>query len=825
MNTIPPAIKTLLKSKCIIGSDSPAYQIDVQGGDQYSDATWQPANDVRSQVTFDYGCPSFAERSDGKILCTYYSKDQNKIFLSYVDNPDDIYDTNNCMVTNEWDFSATFAVNAGSYTTGSGLNSRSKLFTTASGTLILVCYDPGYHNAGTKCKVYSSVNGLGTDFSLIGTAWDDVSPAKISSFTTVLTDIGSIHQLSSGRICFMCGKGKAGSGGFSLFWIYGYYFCYSDDDGVNWTVKEVDWIGTNSYSYIPKINGIGVANNCIFTVTGCGIATGTWEGRISYSIDEGENWSNCTGYTQIGGELATSIPCGVYSDQRNTYLLHNDELAQPQGYLYYINQETNLPLTLQEPYNRTTLWEKYTTDSFSDITSSCIEELELDRPWFLFCYCIYAGDDDAMVIVATRDFLSLNLYVKSINISRQITANAQRCSIVTPNVDPDDFTKLGHYSPESDVTASWENILKPGCDIIVNMGYGTDQTQVFHGEIDETNIDRDPRDANISINLRDDAWKILDKTINDGSDNYFITYSNKTIEYIVNDALTKAGFTSITTESTGITVTSKTFDRVKYADIIEWCITISGYELLIDETGAASFHRPTDRQPEKLDDDVELNAEVPVNLELYPIVEDSIVVYSAANKSGTLYELDVDYEITSGDDQTAWQINRLATGSIGDGDTVYVSYIYAAWVFREGEDIFILGYKYSRLDVYAKIIVTGKDENNDATQGLYELPSPSNYGVDEDKIMFIDDSDLDTDAKCQDTADQLAADMLKRYREVTYAAIGIPWLQCGDCVQIIETSSGISEIYRILSYNLTLDPSGMFMTFKAYHYGYSAAST
>lgn len=63
--------------------------------------------------------------------------------------------------------------------------------------------------------------------------------------------------------------------------------------------------------------------------------------------------------------------------------------------------------------------------------------------------------------------------------------------------------------------------------------------------------------------------------------------------------------------------------------------------------------------------------------------------------------------------------------------------------------------------------------------------------------------------------------MIRRVREVNFSAVAVPWLQPGDCVQVIEYASTISEIYRITSIDLELDPEGFIMTCAAYHYGYA----
>jgi len=409
--------------------------------------------------------------------------------------------------------------------------------------------------------------------------------------------------------------------------------------------------------------------------------------------------------------------------------------------------------------------------------------------------------------------------VISINTNRELSALAQTASILIHNCLKSDGSLVGQYSPESGVDSDWNNIILPGSSIEINAGYGSDTIKIFEGEIDDVILTRDAKSATLEIEMRDYGAYLLDQSVTDGANRY-ITYTNKTVEYIVNDLLTKAGFTSISTESTGMTISEITFDRMTYGEALEELITITGYEININESNEASFHRPNDRQPEE-EDTIVLNGTTAEELSQYPIVSDTIEVWSSSGKTGTQYEEDVDYTITEGNDETPWEITRIGGGSIGDGATVYVSYVYAAWVFREGEDLISISYKYSRREIFGEIVVTGEDSEGEAVSGKYTTSSPSNYGVSADKVFFVDIRELDTDAKCQATADQLGSDMLKRFREVTAKVIGIPWLQIGDCINVRETSTGISEIYRILSMSIRIRKNGLFQTLKTYHYGYS----
>jgi hypothetical protein len=291
------------------------------------------------------------------------------------------------------------------------------------------------------------------------------------------------------------------------------------------------------------------------------------------------------------------------------------------------------------------------------------------------------------------------------------------------------------------------------------------------------------------------------------------------IETIVKDLCVRAGFApdDITIEPTYINL-EISFDRMTYGDAIEQLCTLSGFEILINDDGHVLFYYPTDRQPEAVDEEIVLYGTDSSWIYYYPIVTSSIVVYSGAGKTGQKYSSSTDYLITVGDYENPWSIERRAGSAIPDESTVYVSYVYAAYVFKEGVDIFNLGLTTTRRDLYGQIFVEG-----DTCSGLYLTSTPRWDGsvVTEDKVLFVQDENIDSDAKAQAVADRLGADMICRTVTSEFAAIAVPWLQVGDCIQIIESSSTISEIYKITSLSFYYGPKEAIMTMKTYHYGYA----
>ena len=264
------------------------------------------------------------------------------------------------------------------------------------------------------------------------------------------------------------------------------------------------------------------------------------------------------------------------------------------------------------------------------------------------------GSNAPTAYITFADILGgIEIRCTSVSLSRSISANSQRCRVTIPNVNPSNMLKVGYYSPESD-NSGHPNLIKPGCEVTITIGYGTSSVRVFTGEVDDVDVLDDAGDCTIDVDCRDNGAWINDKRVMDGS-NYYVQYTEKTIEFIVNDLLTKAGFTSIVTESTGITV-SKLFERVTYSEAIEWCLTVSGFELIIDDYGGASFRLPNDRQPVEERDDVTLSTS-PTELEFFPVVTASIIVMN--REKTILYTPNVDYVIAEGDDETPWTLTLI----------------------------------------------------------------------------------------------------------------------------------------------------------------------
>lgn len=260
---------------------------------------------------------------------------------------------------------------------------------------------------------------------------------------------------------------------------------------------------------------------------------------------------------------------------------------------------------------------------------------------------------------------------------------------------------------------------------------------------------------------------------------YTLSYADGTaVEDVALDLLKRAGWSEsdITCESTGMTISGLEFTKETYADAFELLKDITGFEVTIFADGTVYFGYPTSRKPKAIDDLVTLTGTDWVALSTAdgkPIVQGSEYVhtYDESGNIDQVYTRDVDYEMDYG----TGRIRRIDGGGIADGASVYVSYVYAAWVFQEGVDIVKIGYRMSRRNLYEKIVVIGRTENESGetveVSGTYTYPNAATFGV-EGKVLFVDIEGLSTAAACQQAAENIGANMAKKLREVIFAGPG-----------------------------------------------------
>ena len=441
-----------------------------------------------------------------------------------------------------------------------------------------------------------------------------------------------------------------------------------------------------------------------------------------------------------------------------------------------------------------------------------------------------------------------NLVVPAISctINREEAADAATAIFSVNNVNPSDSTDTGYYTPYRSTdfgksVNSFQNALLPSKRIQIEMGYAAEAEIVFCGEIDEATFVATPRDYKIDLSCRDYACKLIDVDVHTiwgvGDKEYTLEYplpagmedeaGNPYYPYLAADAIcdiseyikdicVRAGFVkgNVLVEETGITDYAPVFTKMKYMDAINHLCGVVGFVFFVDEDGNAIFKNQTAASPEKYDDTIVLTGTAYTALVNAHIVSGSERVWSAAGETGIKYSRTTDYEI----DLAVGQIKRRGGSTIGSGATVYVTYIYAAWVFQEGSDIYSLNLTVSRRNLYGTIRVNG---NGVEALAVATSPQWDSSTIRLDKTLFADSPYSETVPQCQAAADYLMSDMLNHYICCDFAAVGNPWIMLGDSIMIIESSSTISEVYKITGLTLEITPDGCVMSIKAFNIGYT----
>jgi hypothetical protein len=405
--------------------------------------------------------------------------------------------------------------------------------------------------------------------------------------------------------------------------------------------------------------------------------------------------------------------------------------------------------------------------------------------------------------------------VSEIVIEKQMY-QAQVCQLTMDNKD-------GVYSP--DRTGAWSNLFWPNSEIKVELGYGSTyaNAQAFLGLIDSVQMRRLPHVGSVmNVTCRDYYKRALDQMVQDDLGTLAVTYSDQALEDVFVDLAERAGWSTgdITAEPTCMVVAEKTFARESYADAFLWLSEVAGFEVVVPETGTIEYRFATDRQPEAVAEPITLTSTAWTNLAHNYVVSGSMLLRSSSAGGGDLYSTDSDYDIEYGDPA---RVARLAGSSIGDGSTCFGTYVYAAWTFTEGVDIFELGYTIDDDDMYADVVVEGESETGEPIYVSRDTYLNPYWNLHDHKTMYVRLVDADSSDKCDEVASRLATRSAQRARRCEFATVGNPWLQVGDCIQIVEHITTVSEIYRITGIEHRFDKDGFVTQLQTHYYGYTAA--
>lgn len=147
----------------------------------------------------------------------------------------------------------------------------------------------------------------------------------------------------------------------------------------------------------------------------------------------------------------------------------------------------------------------------------------------------------------------------------------------------------------------------------------------------------------------------------------------------------------------------------------------------------------------------------------------------------------------------------------------------SVYTFQEGVDIINLGYKIDDRDLYNKVVVHGRDVDGNVIEYAANVPGADYWRLPAHKILKLDASECDTLAKLQTIAERAIYLMMSRFRRTRFLAIGVPGLQIGDLVNVIESSTTISEVYRVTDFNSDMDEKTYTMDITAHWYSHGGS--
>jgi len=788
MQSIPYAIETQLKTQSAKGSNAPYMKLTFPSGSGSYD--WDNLTTWRTpQAGADDGV-SVAEKANGSLIWCWVAS--NTVYEGTVSDVDTLLGG---------DSTVTGATSTG--ITGVGAT-RACVFN-LDGGLYLHVTSLGDSENNTWCKVYKSASGNGGDWALHGTLWDTANAWPDTSRYTGGA-AGKAVKLSTGRWVMPTVEPHYAAHD-RLFSIW-----TSDDGGVTWTRRH--YYG-NSYmtSHSRQVAVDGDGN--LWWAIGRTYSGGN--GRIYRSTDNGANWTYH--YSKPGSGYAFGMDLLYIEEDEHVYLFCDHDSATAVRVEYFDDLSVDESTT-------------YVTSASGNKDLPLV--VEHSGGTLLICA------DDGVLGVPTSD---VSVYPTSLRLQQDTAADAARLVAAWPNVNPNDPTDVGYYSPDrgDDDPAkknAWYHVLFPESEVTLELGYGSHYVTRFKGQIDDTRLFVEPSERGVrymvEIDCRDYGRRLVDLKVQDDSGNDYLTYESTTLEAVAVDLLKRAGWSTgnITAEETGRSITKKTFERQSYGDALGWILDASGFELSV-QNDEISFYYPTDRQPAITNLLVDLTSSTsPVaitsstgstSLGRAPVVSGSEVVTSTDTL--TTYTTG-DYVINYGSHSTEANIARISTGDGGSipaaSPNVLLDYVYSAWSFSEGEDLFKLEYTLTSRNIYKQIKTLG-GTSTELKTGTYNCGGT--YDISTQKRLFIPLPELNSTAELQAAADRLGNDMSKKYREIVFAAVAIPWLEVGDCIQVIESMSTISEVYRILELEFRYENNNgrltAIMTGRAYHYGYA----
>ena len=773
MRPVPERVYELLNRKSMIGPDKPQHEINIEGY-TFSPYLLDPTDWTvyRTFVNTSRGFGNICETMDGRAIAAYVEGNAVKVAfapnVAGILNGTEVFDYANATTIKSSESTAHFQVSVN----------------LIDGQLHMAISQES--PKPIKAEYWRDSNGWGTDFAKVSdiTTNNGSTPTGRERYCPITT----IHKLGNGNFA-LCAPTLANDDVRSRVRAH-----YSTNNGESWTTGAVVPLGLGSH--------IGYSFSKTLCVIGENEFFGYWlsssaEKWIAHWTNSGAAYSKLsfdyvawTGAATIVGEGESRKAYMVFIDQANNYQFRAFELKQ-----------------------------EYDVDDVNSYRSIGNFDFLVELSPGIYYYDVgllltprnligFTSEDTRIRgagSIVTRD--TAEIKAKSISISR----NKGMASNLSVSFD----NKGGVASP--DKVGALNKILWPNQQINIRQGYGVNLVGTFTGLIDRSSVRSFPQE--IGVSARDMLKVALDQTITTVTGNRVVEYNEQNIEDIFVSLCSMAGLTVGEVQETGMSM-SHTFSWESYMDAFSLLCDISNFIVTCDEEGNIDFKYNTVRQPTHdqsvvLDDD---GAVQPwYDLEQSPAVIDSEIVQDSAET--TTYEKGVDYEF----EYSPVRVRRIDGGGIGDGDTVFINYIYPAHVFQEGKDLIRVGLDIDDSGLYRQVIVHGQDGDGNIIEATADYVDADEYDLPIDKVLKIDAHDADTQGKCQAIADRAEYNIRSKARTVQFAAVAIPWLQIGDCVQVVESSAGMAEVFVILDMSTNMSDSGYTMDIRGFQMGYAPA--
>ena len=787
MRLIDPITLKKIKARSMKGLYKPSHEIFIEGevGDRVPFEEGGLNKIIQGYVSSNARISNYVPTEDGRHMCAWTANVSgvgNRVIMGYTD-------TEEKYLSEHYPVEDTLTTDIAVTSLSSG---QVTLYKRRDGKVLMLVIDQNNPNMsdpipreGARVDCYLSETGNGNDFAFLSNVY-----LNYHNDTRGYQQIGQVSRITmpirtkTGRL-IVCFVAPYYSG-----WVWssqGTTMIYtSDDEGETWQLR----LRARAYNHENTIGQpCQIPDESIFVErqlsTGSSILYmsktdgGVWSNVGSFRNMRGNSsWSGSLFYDEETDKAYRLSPgtysgCGIYTLDSPTV----DNFAALENWTYLMYVDSNTMGTAR-------IW----------ITPK-------DRLAFS-----WADMGSRTVILGFTFPEPTPVHAKSIEITRNEDMGGQ----LTVKFD----NPGGILSPDS--PGEFHKFFWPGKKIWIKQGYGEDMPFTYKGFIDDVNIVSPPQ--TLIVFCRDNLSLALDQHITHpiiGSRvNRFMVQA---VEDVFRTLATWAGFENIVTEPTGMILLDKTFSWELYGDAFSWLADLVGFKYDCDEEGTLYFLEPKDRQPEATEIHA-LTGESWVDLN-----QEQAATYSERVRKldstpcvrGTDYEIDYGFE-----DPFQAALRRIAGGNIASGESVRISYVYPAYTFVEGEDIAAIDYRISRRELYAEVVVLGKGENDEVLYAT-AIPQIQQYGVQRDKVLPIQAQDAVTIAECQEIADRTAKIIETRARVVTFLAIAVPHLQKGDCIRVLEHTTTISEIYRIIDLGTSMDDNGYLETMTCYHYSHA----